>query len=154
MDGPCAQFWLFTAQFLHSGSFCTKKKGRSGATLKILQTRGLGICQRPKGEKNTAGNHDLGWLTEISQRAETIQIISTTTFAQCGNYFFTKVSSIKTLNSTDKRTDFMIWRINFELWAVAWAGLWEKRVWADYEQLLRPDFSLFRGQKKLKILFF
>ena len=61
--------------------------------MKILQTRGLGICQRPKGEKNTAGNHDLGWLTEISQRAETIQIISTT-FAQCGNYFVTKVFSI------------------------------------------------------------
>ena len=41
---------------------------------------------------------------------------------------------------TDKRTDvwsrdFMIWRINFGLWAVAWAGLWEKRVRADYEQL-------------------
>ena len=73
-------------------NFCTvgvfvQKKGRSGATLKILQTRGLGICQRPKGEKNTAGNHDLGWLTEISQRAETIQIISTTTFAQCGIFF-------------------------------------------------------------------
>ena len=41
----------------------------------------------------------------------------------------------------------MIWRINFGLWAVAWTGLWEKRVWADYEQLLRPVFSLFRGQK-------
>ena len=46
--------------------------------------------------------------------------------------------------STDKRTDvwsryFLIWRINFGLWAVAWAGLREKRVWADYEQL----FGLF-----------
>ena len=86
-------------------NFCTvgvfvQKKGRSGATLKILQTRGLGICQRPKGEKNTAGNHDLGWLTEISQRAETIQIISTTTFAQCGNYFVIKVFSNKTLMIT------------------------------------------------------
>ena len=56
-------------------------------------------------------------------------------------------------NATDKRTDvwsrdFMIWKINFGLWAMAWAGLWEKRVWADFEQLLRPVFSLFRGQKK------
>ena len=32
---------------------------------------------------------------------------------------------------TDKRTDvwsqdFLIWKINFGLWAVAWAGQWEK----------------------------
>ena len=37
------------------------------------------------------------------------------------------------LQITDKRTDawsrnFMIWKINFGLWAVAWAGLWEKGV--------------------------
>ena len=58
--------------------------------------------------------------------------------------------------STDKRTDvwsrdFMIWLwiVNFGLWAVAWAGLWEKRVWDNYEQLLRHVFSLFRGQKKI-----
>ena len=53
--------------------------------------------------------------------------------------------------NTDKRTDvwsrdFMIWKVNFGLWAVAWAGVWDKRVWADYEQLLRPVFSLFRCQ--------
>ena len=29
---------------------------------------------------------------------------------------------------------------------MVWAGLWNKRVWADYEQLLRPVFSLFWGQ--------
>ena len=40
----------------------------------------------------------------------------------------------------------MIWKINSGLWAVVWAGLWNKRVWADYEQLLRPVFSLFWGQ--------
>ena len=55
----------------------------------------------------------------------------------------------------DKRTDvwsrdFMIWKINFGLWAVAWARLWNKRVGADYEQLLRPVISLFQGQKKFK----
>ena len=54
---------------------------------------------------------------------------------------------------TDKRTDvwsrdFMIWKVNFGLWAVAWAGLCNKGVWANYEQLLRPVFSLFQGQKK------
>ena len=41
---------------------------------------------------------------------------------------------------TDKRTDvwsrnFLIWEINFGLWAVAWAGPWEKGVWVDSEQL-------------------
>ena len=55
-------------------------------------------------------------------------------------------------HSTDKRTDvwsrdFMIWKINFGLWAVAWAGLWDKRVWAEYEQLLMPVFSLFWVKK-------
>ena len=47
---------------------------------------------------------------------------------------------------TDKITDvwsrdFIIWKINSGLWAVVWAGLWEKRVWADYEQLLMPVFQ-------------
>ena len=32
---------------------------------------------------------------------------------------------------------------------LVWAGLWNKRVWADYEQLLRPVFPLFRGQKNI-----
>ena len=41
---------------------------------------------------------------------------------------------------TDKRTDvwsrnFMIWKINFGLWADAWARLWGKGIWADSEQL-------------------
>ena len=41
-------------------------------------------------------------------------------------------ASILVNETTDKRTDvwsqdFMIWRINFGLWAVAWAGLWEKK---------------------------
>ena len=27
------------------------------------------------------------------------------------------------------------WKINSGLWAVVWAGLWEKRGWADYEHL-------------------
>ena len=53
---------------------------------------------------------------------------------------------------TGKRTDvwsrdFIIWKINSRLWALGsglvWTGLWKKRVWADYEQLLRPVFSLF-----------
>ena len=49
------------------------------------------------------------------------------------------------ITPTDKRTDvwsrdFMIWKINSGLWAVVWAGLWNKRVWADYEQLFRPVF--------------
>ena len=51
---------------------------------------------------------------------------------------------------TDKRTDvwsryFMIRKINSGLWAVVWAGLWNRRVWADYEQLLRLVFFTFSG---------
>ena len=39
---------------------------------------------------------------------------------------------LNVVGSTDKRTDgwwdiFMIWKIDFGLWAVAWAGLWNKR---------------------------
>ena len=60
------------------------------------------------------------------------------------------------LRPTDKRTDvwsqdFMIWKINFGLRPELECG--KKRVWADYEQLLRPGFSLFRGQK-FSFLFF
>ena len=54
---------------------------------------------------------------------------------------------------TDNRTnvwslDFIIWKIYSGLWAVVWTGLWNKRVWADYKQLLRPVFSFLGGQKK------
>ena len=64
----CAQFGPFSAQFLHSGSFYTKNKnGQAGAVqlLKILQTRGQGICQRPKarGEKY-AGKSRLGMVNQ------------------------------------------------------------------------------------------
>ena len=56
------------------------------------------------------------------------------------------------MQDTDKRTDvwsrnFLIWKINFGLWAVAWAGLWEKGVWADSEQLFWVVFSIFLRQK-------
>ena len=55
---------------------------------------------------------------------------------------------------TDKRADvwsrdFIIWKIKSGLWAVVWAGIWNKRVWADYEQLLMPVFSIFRSQRKI-----
>ena len=54
---------------------------------------------------------------------------------------------------TDKRTDvwsrdFIIWKINSGLWAVVWAGLWNKRVCADYEHLLRPVFFYPEKVKK------
>ena len=42
---------------------------------------------------------------------------------------------------------------NSGLWAMVWAGLWNKRVWADYEQLLRLFFlSLY--EQKIKLKFF
>ena len=58
-------------------------------------------------------------------------------------------SNVESLNFsvgiTDKRTDawfrdFIIWKMDSGQWGVVWAGLWNKRVWADYEQLLRPFF--------------
>ena len=49
---------------------------------------------------------------------------------------------------------FKIWEINFGLWADAWAGLWEKGVWADSEQLFWVVFSIFHGQKKIFFEFF
>ena len=47
--------------------------------------------------------------------------------------------------------NFLIWEINFGLWALAWAGPWEKGVWAYSEQLFWVVFSIFHGQKKKKI---
>ena len=63
------------------------------------------------------------------------------------------------IQTTDKRTDvwsrnFMTWKINFGLLAVAWAGQWEKGVWADSEQLFWVVFSIFHGQKKKIWIFF
>ena len=49
--------------------------------------------------------------------------------------------------------NFIIWKINFGLWADAWAGLWEKGVWADSEQLFWVVFSIFHGQKIRNFLF-
>ena len=42
----------------------------------------------------------------------------------------------------------------YEIWAdFGPVGNTEKKNWADYEQLLRPFFSCFRGQKNHCILF-
>ena len=62
-----------------------------------------------------------------------------------------KNPSFNKVQSTDKRTDvwtrdFIPWKINFGLWAVAWAELWNKRVSADYEQLFWVVFLIFHGQ--------
>ena len=59
---------------------------------------------------------------------------------------------------TYKRTDvwsrdFIVWKINFGLRAVVWAGLRNKRFLADYEQFLRPVFLVFMD-KKIILKFF
>ena len=59
--------------------------------------------------------------------------------------FFIPANVAVIIRTTDKRTDvwsrdFIIWKINSGLWAVVWAGMWNKRVWANYEQLLKPVF--------------
>ena len=71
-----------------------------------------------------------------------------------GDYFKISFLQFGCMFLTNKRIDvwsrdFIIWKINSGLWAVLWAGLWKNRGWANYEQLLRPVFSLFRGQKKI-----
>ena len=63
------------------------------------------------------------------------------------------VGNVTLTCNTDKRTDvwsrnFLIWEIDFGLLAVAWAGPWEKGVWADSEQLFWVVFSIFHGKKK------
>ena len=69
-----------------------------------------------------------------------------------------RVAEVKAA-ATDKRSDvwsrnIIIWKINFGLWADAWAGLWEKGVWADSEQLFWVVFSIFHGQKIRRRKFF
>ena len=48
----------------------------------------------------------------------------------------------------------MIWKIDFGLLAVAWAGPWEKGVWADSEQLFFGWFFQFFMDKKKNNNFF
>ena len=50
----------------------------------------------------------------------------------------------------ERRLDFVFYKTEMKIWAVGW-GLGctvLKKVWADYEQLLRLVFSTFCGQKK------
>ena len=44
-----------------------------------------------------------------------------------------------------------LWNRNWDL-SWIWAGwhYWKKEIWANYEQLFRPVFSSFHGQKKIK----
>ena len=80
----------------------------------------------------------------------------------CWNHFvvfFLQNNENRDQLTTDKRTDvwsrdFIIWKINFGLLAVAQAGQWEKGVWADSEQLFWVVFSIFHGQKKIFFEFF
>ena len=110
---------------------------------------------------NVLGRQKLA-IFDISAHVAPKQMVSVT-YSRCWHYgqnfnIFSKNYStfffLKLAKITDKRTDvwsqdFMIWKINFGLWAVVWAGQWEKRVWTDYEQLLRTVFSLFQGQKNI-----
>ena len=57
------------------------------------------------------------------------------------------------MQDTDKTTNvwshaFLIWKITFGRWAVAWAGLWEKGVWANSEQHFWVFFFNFSWAKK------
>jgi hypothetical protein len=57
--------------------------------------------------------------------------------------------------TTDKRTDawwdiFMIWKIDFGLLAVGWAGLWNKKFGPIMSNFWGRFFQLFVGKKKKK----
>ena len=54
----------------------------------------------------------------------------------------------------ERRLDWVFYKTEMKIWAVGWCLGWTvlKKVWADYEQLLREVFSTFCGQKK-KIFF-
>ena len=59
---------------------------------------------------------------------------------------------------TNKRTDawwdiFMIWKIDFWLLAVAWAGLWEKRFGPIMSNFWGRFFQLFVVKKKILKIF-
>ena len=45
-----------------------------------------------------------------------------------------------------------IYNMKNQFWAVGWAGLWKKKVWANYEQLLRPVFWAKNLSVSTKIL--
>merc|ERR1712086_796058 len=50
----------------------------------------------------------------------------------------------------ERRLDWVFYKTEMKIWAVGCGVGWTvlKKVWADYEQLLRVGFSTFCGQKK------
>ena len=52
----------------------------------------------------------------------------------------------------ERRLDWVFYKTEMKIWAVGSGLGWTvlKKVWADYEQLLREVFSTFCGQKKKK----
>ena len=50
----------------------------------------------------------------------------------------------------ERRLDWVFYKTEMKIWAVGCGMGWTvlKKVWADYEQLLREVFSTFCGQKK------
>ena len=52
----------------------------------------------------------------------------------------------------ERPLDWVFYKTEMKIWAVGCGLGWTvlKKVWADYEQLLREVFSTFCGQKKKK----
>ena len=52
----------------------------------------------------------------------------------------------------ERRLDWVFYKTEMKIWAVGCGVGWTvlKKVWADYEQLLRVGFSTFWGKKKKK----
>ena len=144
-------------------SFLSKSKGYSHSALVIL----FGSDFKSRGELENWNNGALNSIIHfigVDSLRESILLLhckymqwnhSEDTSKNCKTqlqFFYCNIDKYFAIHSTmqkcrfaDKRTDvwsrdFIIWKIDSGLWAVVWAGLWNKRVWVDYEQLLRPIF--------------
>ena len=59
------------------------------------------------------------------------------------------------LRPIERRLDWVFYKTELKIWAVGCGLGWTvlKKVWADYEQLLREVISTFCGQKKKENFF-
>ena len=92
-----------------------------------------------KKNANSEGAH---WRTLVRLISNLNYIICNWKIDFCRSFEFEKKIKLALVwmsnICTDKRTDvwswdFIIWKIDLAFWAVVWAGLWNKRVWADFE---------------------
>ena len=160
--GPSKWFWTNTPWFgrvqiilVRSKSFQTRFKLDFSGLISIIWTYAKWFepnhndWTRPKWlvlNQNDLDGPKLFWIHRRKRHKAFCSIFS----PDCNSrtLCLTVMSVRRSTAATNKGTsvwsqDFIIWKFNSGLWAVDWARLWNKRVWADYKQLLKPVFSLF-----------